>query len=178
MHIEGDYDRLLRSVLPHEVTHTVFAHYFRCPVPRWADEGGSVLSEDDEERRRHDVEVRRFLNEGRAFPLRRLFTLRDYPRDMSQVGCLYAEGFSMANYLVGVSDRQTYLKFVAQGMTDPRVPPSESEQVVDSLKSRNRPVEYLTFPDEGHGFVKLPNRIAVYTRVAQFLETHLLDGER
>jgi hypothetical protein len=116
MKIEGPLDRLLASVLPHEVTHTVFAYYFRQPVPRWADEGGSVLSEDDEERRRHDVEVRRFLNEGRAFPLRRLFTLRDYPRDMSQVGCLYAEGFSMANYLVGVSDRQTYLKFVAQGM--------------------------------------------------------------
>ena len=47
MEIQGSYDRLLDSVLPHEVTHTVFAHYFRQPVPRWADEGGSVLSEDE-----------------------------------------------------------------------------------------------------------------------------------
>ena len=40
-------ERMLHSVLPHEMTHTVFAHHFRYPVPRWADEGGSVLSEDD-----------------------------------------------------------------------------------------------------------------------------------
>jgi hypothetical protein len=58
MHIEGPLDRLIASVLPHEVTHTVFAHYFRRPVPRWADEGGSVLSEDDIERGRHDMMVR------------------------------------------------------------------------------------------------------------------------
>src|SRR5262249_45251975 len=46
MHIEGSVERLLNSVLPHEVTHTVFAYHFRCPVPRWADEGGAVLSDD------------------------------------------------------------------------------------------------------------------------------------
>jgi hypothetical protein len=113
MEIEGPLDRLLASVLPHEVTHTVFAYYFRCPVPRWADEGGSVLSEDDPERIRHDKLVRQILNQGRAIPLRRLFALRDYPRE---VMCLYAEGFSMANYLVNAGGRQTYLKFVAQGM--------------------------------------------------------------
>jgi hypothetical protein len=113
MEIEGPLDRLLASVLPHEITHTVFAYYFRQPVPRWADEGGSVLSEDQPEKDRHDQLVRQILNQGRAIPLRRLFSLRDYP---SEVMCLYAEGFSMANYLVGVSDRQTYLKFVADGM--------------------------------------------------------------
>ena len=50
MQIEGARERLKNSVLPHEVTHTVFAHHFRQPVPRWADEGGSVYSEDDVER--------------------------------------------------------------------------------------------------------------------------------
>ena len=76
MHIEGSLDRLLASVLPHEVTHTVFAYYFRQPVPRWADEGGAVLSEDDIERNRHDQLVRQILNTpGRAIPLRRLFSL-------------------------------------------------------------------------------------------------------
>src|SRR6202042_2981097 len=39
MQIEGTLDRLRASVLPHEVTHTVFAYNFRQPVPRWADEG-------------------------------------------------------------------------------------------------------------------------------------------
>jgi dipeptidyl aminopeptidase/acylaminoacyl peptidase len=59
---------------------------------------------------------------------------------------------------------------VAQGMTDPRVPPSESEQIVTAVKSRNVPCEYVTFPDEGHGFVKLHNRLTVHGAVAQFLD--------
>jgi hypothetical protein len=114
MHIEGPLDRLLASVLPHEVTHTVFAHYFRCPLPRWADEGGSVLSEDDIERNNHEQEVRRILNTpGRAIPLRRLFTLMKYPPD---VMVLYAEGYSVTEFLVGRSNRQTFLQFVAQGL--------------------------------------------------------------
>src|ERR1043166_8308632 len=79
MEIQGPLDRLVRSVLPHEVTHTVFAHYFRHPVPRWADEGGSVLSEDDIERDRHDKLVRQILNQGRQIPLRRLVALKEYP---------------------------------------------------------------------------------------------------
>jgi hypothetical protein len=115
MQIQGPLDRLLASVLPHEVTHTVFAYYFRCPVPRWADEGGSVLSEDDVERGRHDQIVRDILNHGQQIPLRRLFNLQQYP---PQVICLYAEGFSMSDYLVGQSDRKTFLAFVAHAMNN------------------------------------------------------------
>lgn len=63
--------------------------------------------------------------------------------------------------------------FVAQGMTDPRVPPHESEQIVEALRGRNVPVEYLTFPDEGHGFLKRDNRRAAYEQVAAFLQRHL-----
>src|SRR5262249_33572376 len=62
MQIQGPLDRLIYSVLPHEITHTVFAFHFKMPVPRWADEGGSVLSEDDTERERHDKLVRGILN--------------------------------------------------------------------------------------------------------------------
>jgi hypothetical protein len=113
MRIEGSLDRILASVLPHEVTHTVFAHYFRCPVPRWADEGGSVLSEDDQERQRHDAMIWRFLQQGRAMPLRRLFSLTRYPRD---VMVLYAQGYSVTSFLVGQSGRARFLAFVAQGM--------------------------------------------------------------
>lgn len=113
MHIEGSLDRLLASVLPHEITHTVFADYFRCPVPRWADEGGAVLSEDEVERNRHDQLVRQILNAGKAIPLRRLFALRDYPSD---VMALYAEGYSVAHFLVSASNRQQFLAFVAHGM--------------------------------------------------------------
>jgi hypothetical protein len=113
MEIEGPLDRLIKSVLPHEITHTVLAHYFRQPVPRWADEGGSVLSEDDVERNRHDRLVRQILNSGRAMPLRRLFALKEYPPD---VMVLYAQGYSVSNFLVGRSSRGAFLAFIAQGM--------------------------------------------------------------
>jgi hypothetical protein len=113
MHIEGAPDRLLASVLPHEITHTVLAYYFRTPLPRWADEGGSVLSEDDRERGVHEQTIRGFLQAGRAMPLRRLFGLMHYPPD---VMVLYAEGYSVASFLVGQSNRQAFLSFVAQGM--------------------------------------------------------------
>jgi hypothetical protein len=117
MHIEGPLDRLLASVLPHEVTHTVFAQFYRRPVPRWADEGGAVLSEDQLEKDRHDALVRQILNTpGRKIPLRRLFALQDYPGD---VMVLYAEGYSVANFLVMNGDRQRFLGFVATGMSSP-----------------------------------------------------------
>ncbi|HEY7308778.1 MAG TPA: hypothetical protein VH643_05365 [Gemmataceae bacterium] len=114
MHIEGKADRLVASVLPHEITHTVFAYHYREPVPRWADEGGSVLSEDEQERTVHDHMVRQILQtQSRAIPLRRLFNLKDYPRD---VMVLYAEGYSVSSFLVSQSSRSVFLAFVAQGM--------------------------------------------------------------
>ncbi len=39
MSIQGSYERVLDSVLPHEITHTIFATHFGQPLPRWADEG-------------------------------------------------------------------------------------------------------------------------------------------
>jgi hypothetical protein len=113
MHIEGSRERLKNSVLPHEVTHTVFAHHFRQPVPRWADEGGSVYSEDDIERARHDKLCKQILNAGDGIQLKALFRMKNYPRN---VMTLYAQGYSVSKYLVEKSDRPTFLNFVAAGM--------------------------------------------------------------
>jgi dipeptidyl aminopeptidase/acylaminoacyl peptidase len=52
----------------------------------------------------------------------------------------------------------------------------EAEQIVSTLRERGRPVEYLRFEDEGHGLVKLPNRIAGYTAIGAFLDRWLQDG--
>jgi hypothetical protein len=116
MEIKGPLDRIITSVLPHEVTHTVFAYHFRRAVPRWADEGGAVLSEDDIERERHDKIVRNILNHGQQFRMRQLFNLRDYPQSGEKVMCMYAQGFSISDYLVKRSNRQTFLRFVGMGM--------------------------------------------------------------
>ncbi len=71
------------------------------------------------------------------------------------------------------ADRIVAPLFVVHGANDPRVPIGEAEQIVASLRERGRPVEYLRFEDEGHGLVKLHNRVAAYPQIADFLERHL-----
>lgn len=63
---------------------------------------------------------------------------------------------------------------VIQGANDPRVPQEESDQMVEQLRARRHPVEYLLFEDEGHGITKIPNRIKAYTAVGEFLDRYLL----
>jgi dipeptidyl aminopeptidase/acylaminoacyl peptidase len=62
---------------------------------------------------------------------------------------------------------------VIHGANDPRVPISEAEQIVASLRDRNRTVDYLRFEDEGHGIAKLVNKIVAYEAIATFLGQHL-----
>ncbi len=74
-------------------------------------------------------------------------------------------------------DRIRCPMFVAQGLTDPRVPPHESEQIVAALRARKVPVDSLVFPDEGHGFLKRDNRRTAYLGVMRFLGQHLTGGD-
>lgn len=62
---------------------------------------------------------------------------------------------------------------VMHGANDPRDPVAESDQFVAAIRQNGGTVEYLRFPDEGHGVRKLQNRIAAYRRIAAFLERHL-----
>jgi hypothetical protein len=82
MSVEGRLDRILASAIPHEVTHTVFAAFFGGPMPRWADDGASLLSEDLRERRRHDKIALDLLSRRGDLPLGRLFRVEDYPSDL------------------------------------------------------------------------------------------------
>jgi hypothetical protein len=113
MRIFGEVRKLLDSVLPHEITHTVLAYRFGQAVPRWADEGGSVLSENDEERYSHDIRCREILNQGRGISLTHLFRMTEYPRDMIVV---YAQGYSLCQFLIDAGGKQKFLKFVETGM--------------------------------------------------------------
>lgn len=59
---------------------------------------------------------------------------------------------------------------VAHGANDPRDPVTESDRFVEGVRAQGGTVEYLRFPDEGHGIRKLSNRVAAFRRVAAFLE--------
>ncbi len=70
-------------------------------------------------------------------------------------------------------DRVTAPTIVLHGANDTNVPVVEAEQVVDSLKKRGIPVEYVLFPDEGHGWRKTPNRIRSAVAVTRWFEKYL-----
>ncbi len=62
---------------------------------------------------------------------------------------------------------------VIQGANDPRVLQVESDELVAAVKDNEVPVEYVVFPDEGHGFRNKENRIAASKAYAEFLDTYL-----
>jgi len=62
---------------------------------------------------------------------------------------------------------------VLQGANDPRVLQIESDEIVEAVRKNNVPVEYIVFPDEGHGFMKKENEIKGYGQILTFLDTYL-----
>jgi len=62
---------------------------------------------------------------------------------------------------------------VAQGANDPRVKKSESDQIVIAMRNHGLPVEYINFPDEGHGFAHPDNNMAFVAVMERFLALHL-----
>jgi len=62
---------------------------------------------------------------------------------------------------------------VVQGANDPRVNKRESDQIVIALRDRGFPVEYLVAPDEGHGFARPVNNMAMFVSAENFLAKHL-----
>jgi dipeptidyl aminopeptidase/acylaminoacyl peptidase len=62
---------------------------------------------------------------------------------------------------------------VIHGANDPRVPIGEADQIVASIQGRKGSVEYLRFEDEGHGIVKLANRLICYPAIARFLDQYV-----
>ncbi|MDZ4710587.1 MAG: alpha/beta fold hydrolase [Saprospiraceae bacterium] len=69
--------------------------------------------------------------------------------------------------------RVTKPLMVLQGANDPRVLQVESDEIVAGVKKNGVPVEYVLFPDEGHGFLKKENEIKGYGQVGAFLEKYL-----
>lgn len=70
-------------------------------------------------------------------------------------------------------DRIQAALMVQHGANDTNVPVIEAEQIVSSMKKRGRPVEYVSFPDEGHGFRKIENRVRSVLEFVSFFEKHL-----
>ncbi|HLX07447.1 MAG TPA: S9 family peptidase, partial [Thermoanaerobaculia bacterium] len=65
---------------------------------------------------------------------------------------------------------------VLQGENDPRVLRQESDEIVAAARKRGTPVEYLIFPNEGHGFARKDTQVKAYQAVLTFLDKYLPGG--
>ena len=65
---------------------------------------------------------------------------------------------------------------VLQGKNDPRVKQIESDEIVAAVKANNVPVEYIIFPDEGHGFRNKRNQLQGYKAILDFCDKYLAAG--
>lgn len=113
MTIQGSRERLLDSVLPHEVTHMVFASHFRRPLPRWADEGGASIVEHSAEKSKHRQMLVSFLKNKRGIAFNRMFAMTEYPPDVMP---LYAQGYSLAEFLIERGGKRKYIQFLGDGL--------------------------------------------------------------
>jgi hypothetical protein len=116
MEVQGTKERILDSVLPHEVNHTIFACHFRRPLPRWADEGAATLFEHRSEQLKQLGLLNQVIR-GRSsmITLRELLSMKKYPDDYHRMLTLYAQGYALADFLVQQKGRHAYLKFIADG---------------------------------------------------------------
>ncbi|HUT90246.1 MAG TPA: hypothetical protein VMY37_12160 [Thermoguttaceae bacterium] len=113
MTIQGSHERILDSVLPHEITHMIFACRFRQPVPRWADEGGATSVEHPSERAKHYRMLIQFLQSNRGIAFNRMFAMEEYPRDIMP---LYAQGYTLCDYLIQKSGRRQFVEFLGEAL--------------------------------------------------------------
>lgn len=115
MTIQGSAQRVLDSVLPHEVTHMILASHFRRPVPRWADEGAATTAEHNSEKQKHQRMLVQFLQTGRGISFSQMFAMVDYPPDVMP---LYAQGYSLVEYLIQMRGYPAFMEFLTDGMND------------------------------------------------------------
>ncbi|HWO11582.1 MAG TPA: prolyl oligopeptidase family serine peptidase, partial [Polyangiaceae bacterium] len=92
----------------------------------------------------------------------------------------YGDPVKQADLLARLSpiykvDRIKAALMVQHGANDTNVPVGEAEQIVKAMEARGVPVEYLSFPDEGHGWKKANNRVRSIKSTAAFFRRHLLD---
>jgi dipeptidyl aminopeptidase/acylaminoacyl peptidase len=94
-------------------------------------------------------------------PMRKMAELR--------IGSLKDEEFLKSRSPLFRAEKIKVPVLIAQGAKDPRVKQAESEQIVRALRNANKPVVYLLFDDEGHGFVRPENRMKYYAAAEAFL---------
>lgn len=117
MELNGPLDRILETLLPHEIVHTILASHFHAAIPRWADEGAALMAEDPLEQQRLWLLEERQLKQDGQPPLADLLNAAEYPTQRDAVRTFYVRGASLTAFLVSAG-RTRFLEFVSAGMQD------------------------------------------------------------
>ena len=149
-------------------------------IPDAQDEAIRDLSRARQDAVRARLKVRQqlkamLLRHGKRFPGKTSWGAA-HERYLARVGFDHpAQQIAFAEYRTAVMEsherveRITKPLLIAQGANDPRVVQKESDQLVAEMKSRNIPVTYVLYPDEGHGFARPENRTSFYAVSEGFL---------
>lgn len=113
MTVQGSPERILDSVLPHEVTHTIIASYLRMPVPRWLDEGMATAVEASSERAHYRKMLATFLHTKRGIAFDDMVSMKEYPSDLTP---FYSQSFSVCEYLILVGGYRRLVEFAKAGV--------------------------------------------------------------
>ena len=116
MSVQGTRERIIDSVLPHEISHTIFATHFRRKLPRWIDEGAATSVEHISERSNYRRLLLEYVDPSirRAIPFNQMVEMQEYPDD--DVLPLYAQCNSVAEFLIAQGGNQRFMEFTKTGL--------------------------------------------------------------
>lgn len=117
MVLRGPLERMVETLLPHEVLHTILASHFRGSVPRWADEGAALSVEAEADRRRLWALAGRQIVDGPRQPLHVLFDTEHYPSERETLRRFYVHGALVTEFLL-LAGKPRFLDFVRTGVRE------------------------------------------------------------
>ncbi len=112
MTAQGTEERVLDSVLPHEITHSVLASFLRAQPPRWIDEGMATLTESNVERANYRLRLADFLHSRKGIAFNDMVAMREYPQDVQP---FYSQVFSVCEYLILIGGPRRLAEFAKEG---------------------------------------------------------------
>lgn len=112
MTAQGSEARVLDSVLPHEITHTILASYLKAPAPRWIDEGMATSVEADGERTNYRTMLADYLYARKGIAFNDMVAMKEYPVDLMP---FYSQSFSVCEYLILIGGRRRLVEFAKEG---------------------------------------------------------------
>lgn len=115
MSVQGSRERILDSVLPHEISHMIFASMFRRKVPRWIDEGAATSLEHVSERANYRKMLLDFADPKvrRTIPFNRMVEIQEYPEDFWPV---YSQGNAVVEFLIAQGGHRQLTRFIRAGL--------------------------------------------------------------